>query len=167
MSDQIRPLSYAQLRLWLLDRLEPGSATYNIGRVLRLRGRLAEVVLRHSLQAVVARHELLRTSFVEIEGEPIQVIAQTRSVELAVVDLSGVPDSETEALRRARAEAQRPFDLSNDTLLRATLLRLGPEEHLLLLVMHHIVTDAWSMGVLFEELGHHYVASITGRPRSR
>jgi amino acid adenylation domain-containing protein len=164
MSDQIRPLSYAQLRLWLLDRLEPGSATYNIGRVLRLRGRLAEVVLRHSLQAVVARHELLRTSFVEIEGEPIQVIAQRRSVELAVVDLSGVPDSETEALRRARAEAQRPFDLSNDTLLRATLLRLGPEEHLLLLVMHHIVTDAWSMGVLFEELGHHYVASITGRP---
>ena len=164
MSDQFRPLSHGQLRLWLLDRLEPGSATYNIGRLLRLRGTLAEAALRSGLQAVVARHEVLRTSFVEMEGEPLQVIAPTRSVELAVVDLSGIADGEAEALRRTQAEAQRPFDLTGDTLLRATLLRLGPQEHLLLLVMHHIVTDAWSMSVFFEELGHHYTASITGRP---
>ena len=164
MSDQFRPLSHGQLRLWLLDRLEPGSATYNIGRLLRLRGTLAEAALRSGLQAVVARHEVLRTSFVEMEGEPLQVIAPTRSVELAVVDLSGIADGEAEALRRTQAEAQRPFDLTGDTLLRATLLRLGPQVHLLLLVMHHIVTDAWSMSVFFEELGHHYTASITGRP---
>ena len=112
MNDKFRPLSHAQLRLWLLDRLEPGSATYNIGRLLRLRGTLAEAALRHSLQAVVARHEVLRTSFVEMDGEPIQVVAQTRAVELAVVDLSGVPGGEAEALRLARAEAQRPFDLT-------------------------------------------------------
>ena len=166
MSDRIRPVSHAQLRLWLLDRLEPGTAAYNLGRVFRLRGTLSEEGLRHGLEAVVARHEVLRTTFVEMDGEPMQVVAATRAVEVPVVDLSGVPEREreAEALRLARAEGQRPFDLTRDALLRATLLRLGKDDHLLWLFMHHIVTDAWSMSVLFDELGQHYEASITGRP---
>ena len=165
MSDQFRPLSHAQLRLWLLDRLEPGSAAYNIARMFRLRGTLSEAALRHSLHAVVARHEVLRTTFVEVDGGPMQVVAATRAIELAVVDLSSAPEREreAEALRQARTEAQRPFDLTRDALLRATLLRLGKDDHLLLLVMHHIVTDAWSMSLLFDELGQHYEASVTGR----
>jgi amino acid adenylation domain-containing protein len=166
MSDQLRPLSHAQLRLWLLDRLEPGTATYNIGRMFRLRGTLSEAALTHSLQAVVARHDVLRTTFVEVDGEPMQVVASTRPVEMPIVDLSLGPEREreSEALRLARAEAQRPFDLTRDALLRATLLRLGKDDHLLLLVMHHIATDAWSMSVLFDEIGQHYEASVTGRP---
>ncbi len=166
MSDQIRPVSHAQLRLWLLDRLDPGTAAYNLGRVFRLRGTLAEAALRDSLEAVVARHEVLRTTFREMDGEPMQVVAATRAVEVPLLDLSGVPEPEreAEALRLARAEGQRPFDLTRDALLRATLLRLGKNHHLLWLFMHHIVTDAWSMSVLFDELGQHYQASITGRP---
>ena len=105
--EKIRPVSNAQLRLWLLDRLEPGTTAYTIGRVIRIRGSLSHAALRQSLQAVVARHESLRTTFVERDGEPMQVIAEGCAVELPTTDLSGVPEAEreAEALRLARAEA--------------------------------------------------------------
>src|SRR5262249_61841071 len=101
MSDPFRPVSHAQLRLWLLDRLEAGTAAYNIIRLFRLRGTLSEAALRHSLRAIVARHEVLRTTFVEIEGEVMQVVADAFTVEVTVVDLQSTPapEREDEALR--------------------------------------------------------------------
>jgi amino acid adenylation domain-containing protein len=114
----------------------------------------------------VARHESLRTTFVEIDGDPVQVIAIRGSLELPTIDLSGVsePERESKMLQLARDEAQRPFDLATGPLIRAQLLRLGADEHVLVLVMHHIVTDAWSMSVLFEEIGRLYAAFAAGLP---
>jgi amino acid adenylation domain-containing protein len=161
-------VSYAQERLWLLDRLEPGSPTYNIARAIRMRGALSTQALRAAFDAIVARHESLRTTFAEVDGQPMQVIAESRSVELPLVDLSDSPEAQREsALERViREEAQRPFDLATGPLLRATLLRLRPDDHVLLLVMHHIVTDGWSMSILFREISQLYEAATTGRPVS-
>jgi amino acid adenylation domain-containing protein len=165
-NEKIRPVSHTQLGLWLLDRLEPGTAAYNIGHVIRMRGSLSHHTLRESLAGVVARHESLRTTFVQADGEPVQIIAGSRSVELPVKDLSRIPEAEREAevLRLARAEAHRPFDLAQGPLMRAVLLALGKDDHVLLLFMHHIVTDAWSMSVLFDEIGKLYEATVTGHP---
>ncbi len=119
-----------------------------------------------SLEGIVARHESLRTTFAEIEGEPVQVIAVSCSLELPTIDLSDVPEPEreSETLQLARDEAQRPFDLASGPLIRAKLLRLSADEHVLVLVMHHIITDAWSMSVLFEEIGQLYEAFAAGLP---
>ncbi len=165
-NEKIRPVSHAQLRLWLLDRLELGTAAYTIGRVIRMRGSLSHATLRESLAGVVARHESLRTTFVEVDGEPVQIIARSRTVELPVRDLSGIPEveREAEALRLAQAEAQLPFDLAQGPLIRAVLLSFDKDDHVLLLFMHHIVTDAWSMSVLFDEIGKLYEAAAAGRP---
>ncbi|MCI0545815.1 MAG: amino acid adenylation domain-containing protein [Candidatus Rokubacteria bacterium] len=165
---RIYPVSFAQQRMWLLDRLDPGSPAYNIARAIRMRGALSPDVLRRSLQALVTRHESLRTTFAEIDGEPVQRIAGDRTVKLPMIDLRGVPEAEREpeARRRARDEAQRPFDLTRGPLMRATLLRLGEDQHVLILVLHHIVTDAWSMSVLFDEIGRLYEAFAAGRPSS-
>ena len=162
----VYPISYAQQRMWLLDRLEPGNPAYNIARVIRVRGSLSSEALRDSLQEIVARHEALRTTFAEIDGDPVQVIAVRGSLELPTIDLSDVPAPEraSETLRRARDEAQRPFDLASGPLIRAKLLRLSADEHVLVLVMHHIITDAWSMSVLFEEIGRLYAACAAGLP---
>jgi amino acid adenylation domain-containing protein len=163
---KIRPISFSQQQLWLFDQLDPGNPTYNIARAIRARGPLSGEALRESLQAIVARHESLRTTFAEIEEEPVQVIAAGCSLEFPTIDLSDVPKSkrESEALRLARDEAQRSFDLTSGPLMRATLLRLGADEHILVLVMHHIITDGWSMGVLFKELGQLYEACAAGLP---
>ncbi len=148
------PLSFAQERLWFIDRLEPGSPVYNVPTVLRLRGALDERALERALGEIVRRHEALRTTFREVDGSPVQVIAPFGGFTLPVEDLSGLGEADREAALRRRAgeEARRAFDLSAGPLFRAALLRLGAEDHVLLLSMHHVVSDGWSMGVLFREL---------------
>ncbi|HEX7241692.1 MAG TPA: condensation domain-containing protein, partial [Longimicrobiaceae bacterium] len=158
------PLSFAQERLWFIDRLEPGSAVYNIPVAWRLGGALDEAALERSLSEIVRRHEALRTTFREEDGSPVQAIAPFTGLALPVEDLSGLGEAEREAQvkRRASEEASRPFDLSAGPLFRAVLLRLRAEEHALLLCMHHIVSDGWSMGVLFRELSALYAAYREG-----
>ena len=159
-------LSFAQERLWFLDQLEGPSAAYNIPAGLRLSGPLDVVALERSLGEMVRRHEVLRTSFPTVEGVAVQRIAPVLEVGLPVVELQGLDEGEREAevRRLAAEEAQRPFDLARGPLLRVCLLKLGEEDHGLLLTMHHIVTDGWSMGVFIRELAALYEAFSTGRP---
>jgi len=162
------PLSFAQQRLWFLDQLEPASPFYNIPLAIRMVGILDVAALEATLAALVARHEALRTTFTAVEGSPLQIIAPVSRVDLPVLDLSGLPDGEREAraLELSTAEARRPFDLVRGPLLRVRLLRLGATEHLLVLVLHHIVSDGWSMGVIFRELGALYRDATAGRSSS-
>ncbi|HEX7241408.1 MAG TPA: amino acid adenylation domain-containing protein, partial [Longimicrobiaceae bacterium] len=164
--EEALPLSFAQQRLWLIDRLEPGSAAYNIPLPLRLRGGLDVPALARTMGELVRRHETLRTTFGEVGGEPVQRVHAARAVPVPVVDLAGLPASrrDAEATRLAGDEARRPFDLREGPLLRAGLLRLGVEEHVLLLCMHHIVSDGWSTGVLFREMAVLYEAFSRGAP---
>src|SRR5215213_889540 len=156
------PLSFAQQRLWFLDGLNPESAFYNVPTAIRLRGELNVSALERSLNELLRRHESLRTSFSMRDGQAVQVIATALQIELAQIDLTHLAGDEAEAeARRLRAkEAQRPFDLRRAPLLRASLLRLSNEHHILLLNLHHIVTDGWSMGVLYRELGALYRAFV-------
>src|SRR5882672_5931778 len=160
------PLSFAQQRLWFLNQLEPGNPAYNISLALRLRGRLEVSALEQSLSEMVRRHEVLRTTLENVDGQTVQVIAPARPMQLALIDLSALPASEREreARLRATAEAQGPFDLSRGPLIRATLLRLSELEHVLLFTMHHIVSDGWSLGILRREVAALYEAYAQGRP---
>ncbi len=159
------PLSFAQQRLWFLDRLEPNSPFYNISSAVRLQGNLNLTALEHSLNEIVRRHEALRTSFISQDGQAIQIVRPTLAWKLAVVDLQDLSERERslETQRLAIAEAQRPFDLENDPLVRATLLVVGETERVLLLTMHHIVSDGWSMGVFVREIVTLYAAFQQGR----
>ncbi|MEW5927966.1 MAG: amino acid adenylation domain-containing protein, partial [Gemmatimonadota bacterium] len=156
------PLSFAQQRLWMVDRLEPGSAAYNMAGALRLRGPLDAAALRASLDALVERHETLRTTFVEHEGAPVQVVHPPAPAALAELDLRHLPHGEREAERRAGEAALRPFDLARGPLLRAALFRLGGEDHVLSLTLHHIVGDGWSLRVLVREVSALYAAFSRG-----
>ncbi len=161
------PLSFAQQRLWLLDRLEPGSAAYNMPFPLRLRGALDAAVLARAASEVVRRHEALRTTFATVDGVPVQVIAPAApAVALPLVDLGGLPAAlrEAEGARLLAAEAKTPFDLERGPLVRLALVRLGTADHLLLLDMHHIVSDGWSIGLFFDELSALYPAFAAGAP---
>ncbi|HEX8353506.1 MAG TPA: amino acid adenylation domain-containing protein, partial [Pyrinomonadaceae bacterium] len=158
------PLSFAQLRLWLVSQFEPDTSVYNVPVALRFGGRLDRAALASALRDVITRHEVLRTSFRVVGQEPAQVIEPEPEFELHVTDLRGLPgrEREAEAMRLARAEAQRPFDLTRAPLVRAALVRLRDDEHVLLLTLHHIVSDAWSLGVLVKELAALYEAHTTG-----
>ncbi|HEY0023408.1 MAG TPA: amino acid adenylation domain-containing protein, partial [Longimicrobium sp.] len=162
------PLSYAQLRLWFLAQLQPGSAFYNLPAARRLRGPLDAGALERALGQVVRRHEALRTVFRAGEGdEPVQVIlAPPERFALRVEDLSALDAGarEDDAARIARRDAEEPFDLARGPLFRATLVRHAPGDHLLLVCMHHVVGDGWSTGVLFRELGALYAAEACGVP---
>jgi amino acid adenylation domain-containing protein len=155
------PLSFAQERLWFLHQLDPESSFYNIPIGVRLSGRLDPVALSRALAQVVGRHESLRTRFFSVEGRPAQEIAPRGAPDLPGVDLSGLPKTvrEREMLRLARSESRQSFDLGRAPLLRARLLRLGAEEHALLLTLHHLVADGWSLGVLVREVSALYTAS--------
>ncbi|NPC82258.1 AMP-binding protein, partial [Pyxidicoccus fallax] len=163
-SDAPLPLSFAQQRLWFLDRLEPGKATYNMPVALRLDGALDVAVLERAFTELVRRHESLRTTFREEGGTPAQVISAPEPVRIARTDLSGREDREAEARRLAIAEAFGPFDLATGPLLRVSLLKLAEQRHVLLLTMHHIVSDGWSMGVLVQEMAALYQAFSAGKP---
>jgi len=158
------PLSFAQQRLWFLDQLEPGSAFYNVPTAVRLQGQLNVEALERTLSEIVRRHEVLRTTFKSIDGQPVQVIGDAEPLRIAVTELSVLEEGEREetARRLIDAEAQTPFDLSTGPLLRVKLLRLGAEEHIVLLTMHHIVSDGWSMGLLLNEVATLYRAYSAG-----
>jgi non-ribosomal peptide synthetase component F/ubiquinone/menaquinone biosynthesis C-methylase UbiE len=164
--DERLPLSFAQERLWFLDQLEPGSASYNMPAAVRLTGKLDLAATQAAINEVVRRHEALRTSFITVDGEPEQMIALELTLPFTVLDLASVPTAEREAktTQLAQEEAQRPFDLSKGPLLRSTLLRLSDEEHILLLTMHHIISDGWSMGILVKEVATLYEALAAGQP---
>ncbi|WP_437613917.1 amino acid adenylation domain-containing protein [Sorangium sp. So ce834] len=155
------PLSFAQQRLWFLDQLEPASATYNMPAALRLRGALDPQALERAIAEVVRRHEVLRAALHAVDGRPVQRFhGAPEAWPLPLVDLSGLPAPEREASARRRAseEAARPFDLSQGPLLRAALFRLAPDDHVLLVTLHHIASDGWSLGVLADELTAAYEA---------
>ncbi len=162
------PLSFSQQSLWLVERLQPADGAYNLPTALRLEGTLDAAALATALGGVVSRHESLRTRFAETDGEPWQEIlpASAEAPWLPLADLSGLPEGrrEEEALRAARAEAGRAFDLTAGPLLRALLVRLGPAEHLFLLVVHHAVSDGWSDQILLGDLAIFYQAAFEGRP---
>lgn len=158
------PLSFAQQRLWLLAQLEPDSVAYNIPIALRVLGPLDTEALQRSFDEVVRRHEVLRTTFTVSDGVPAQIIAPSLTVPLPVIDLQHLPlpDRQVAAERLAAAEAQRSFDLQYGPLLRINALRLNPDEHVLLLTLHHIVSDAWSAHVLVREVSTLYGAFVEG-----
>ncbi|MDH3276217.1 MAG: amino acid adenylation domain-containing protein, partial [Gammaproteobacteria bacterium] len=159
------PLSFAQERLWFLDQLEPGNAFYNMPLVIRLQGELRVASLTKSLNLIVDRHETLRTRFSTRNGSPVQVIDEDSGFALLQEDLGTLPEEtwDKELGFRIRQEAMQPFDLAHDFPVRARLLRLFERNHVLLFTMHHIISDGWSLGVLFRELGACYAAFSSGR----
>ena len=159
------PLSFAQQRLWFLQQLEPGSASYNTPFAVRLAGRLHVPALAAAVNGLVRRHEVLRTTFVVEEGRPRQVIAPPAEQLLPVTDLTALaaPLAEREARRLAAEEASAPFDLSRPPVFRIRLLRLGEDDHVLLLTFHHVRGDGWSVGVLAREISEIYTAAVAGR----
>ena len=159
-------LSYAQQRLWFLDQLEPNSALYNIPLALRLEGTINISALEQSLQTIIERHEALRTNFMTVDGEPTPIIHPETTWTVSVVDLTDLSTAEqkTEAQKLAQQQATQPFDLASEPLIRVTLVRLNETEQWLLLCLHHIVSDGWSMGVLLEELAALYQAYAQGQP---
>jgi hypothetical protein len=165
-ADYSSHMSFAQERLWLLEQIEAAGSAYNIAGGLRLSGVLDVSALERAFAAVVERHETLRTRFAVVDGAPAQVIAGAGTFRLAVEDLSDRPDEERQAaaLRRAGEIAREAFDLERGPLLRAHLLRLSSEEHVAVVVMHHIVSDDWSITVLIREVGALYAAFVHGRP---
>ncbi|MBN8226873.1 amino acid adenylation domain-containing protein [Corallococcus macrosporus] len=158
------PASFSQERMWFLEQWSPGSALFNMPAVVRLTGALDPDALGRGLQVLVERHETLRTTLREREGQPVQVIAPSLVLKLEREDLRGVPEAEREAhaWRAVTRDAQRPFVLSEGPLARATLYALAEEEHLLLLNLHHAIADGWSMGVLVRELAAVYAAARAG-----
>jgi len=160
------PLSYAQERLWVLDQIEPNNPLYNIPRALRLRGPLQVDALERAINEIVHRHESQRTSFTKAGDHPVQVIAPSVALSLDVQGLTSLPAEhrEAEARRLAMAESVRPFDLTKAPLVRAMLVRIGPEDHVLQLTMHHIISDAWSAGIFLQELTALYESFRAGRP---
>ena len=157
------PLSFAQQRLWFLNVMEPNSP-YIIPANFHLKGRLDAGALEQTLNEIVRRHEALRTTFTAIEGQPMQMSTPHLTLAMPLHDLSGLPAGEREIeIKRRKLELQRPFDLSRGPLVRAGLFRLGADEHLLLLTMHHIVSDGWSIGVMIAEMAALYEAYTAGR----
>ncbi|MBR8840560.1 MAG: AMP-binding protein, partial [Stigonema ocellatum SAG 48.90 = DSM 106950] len=159
-------LSFAQQRLWFLNQLEPNSPFYNIPTAVRLQGQLNLGALQESFNEMLRRHEALRTNFKTIEGQPVAVISKATPLLLPVFDISELPSNQQQAEVRQLAyfEAQRPFDLSCDLVLRVKLLRLSEQEHIVLLTMHHIASDGWSKGVLVREFVALYQAFCTEQP---
>ncbi len=158
------PLSFAQQRLWFLDQLNPDSAIGNVYNAYRVTGALDRDALLQSLQGLIARHESLRTTFVSVDGQVRQVIAPPSAPPLSVVDLRTYPQVERETRVRSFVlkEAQQPFDLANGPLMRVALLQLNTNDHVLVLTLHHIICDEWSLSKFFDELDILYRAACTG-----
>jgi amino acid adenylation domain-containing protein len=161
--DTVAPLSFSEQRLWMLDRLEPNSSAYNLSIGLRLNGSLNVRALERSIEEIQRRHEVLRAQFRLNASEPEQVIKPASSLSLPIVDVSGAENTEFKAREIVRVESQRPFNLAQDAMLRATLIRLGADDHVLLLTVHHIVFDGWSRSILVRELSTLYQAYSEGK----
>ena len=162
------PLSFAQQRLWFVDQLEPKSAVYNVPSAVRISGFLNITALKGSIEAIVERHEVLRTVYLSVDGAPVQQVFERANVELPLVDLSDLPEveKENELLRLLTEEAGRPFSLSSDLMLRSVLFRLSVKEHVLFVNIHHIACDEWSMGIFFRELAAFYQSFCDKKPVS-
>jgi amino acid adenylation domain-containing protein len=160
------PLSFAQARLWFLAQLDPASTAYNLSFAIRVTGWLDVAALERSLNAIVQRHEVLRTTFPAVDGQPIQVIAPTLTIELPLIDLRAMPaaEREREIFRRATHEVQQPFDLARGPLIVAKLLKLAADDHVIVLILHHIVFDGWSTGVFLNEIMALYDAFANRQP---
>lgn len=160
------PLSFAQQRLWFIDQLMAGSAAYTISNATRLQGPLQLVALEQSLQEIVRRHEVLRTTFALVEGQPVQVIEQEMAIAFSVIDLSTLTEGERQIQTNhlATQETRCSFNLAQGPLMRTKLLRLGKNEHVLLISVHHIIFDGWSMGIFSRELSSLYTAFSQGQP---
>ncbi|MGH7462239.1 MAG: condensation domain-containing protein, partial [Longimicrobiales bacterium] len=160
------PLSFAQQRLWFLDQLMPQSSAYNLDMPLRLPIALDIDALERSLNEIVRRHEALRTIFRAVGGEPFQIVLPALRLQLNLVDLTTLPEPEREAetSRLAYEQGRRPFKLAEGPLLRTTLVRLSNADHVLLVTMHHIVADGWSIELFFRELWLLYIAFTDGQP---
>jgi amino acid adenylation domain-containing protein len=156
----IFPASFAQQRLWFLDQLIPGNTIYNVPTIIRLTGSLNTFALEQTFNEIVRRHETLRTTFMVSDGQPLQVILPSLIIFPSTFDLQQLPphQQEIEAKEIIAAEIERPFDLSSEPLLRVTVIVLSETEHILLMNMHHIICDDWSVGVLIRELGTLYAA---------
>ncbi|UXE58890.1 MAG: amino acid adenylation domain-containing protein [Woronichinia naegeliana WA131] len=164
--DQDLPLSFAQQRLWFLHQLSPDSHSYNLLEALRLEGTLNLLALEQSLSELIRRHEVLRTTFPMVEGQPIQRIAPPSPVSLPLQDLQDLStEKQTERLREiAIALSLKPFDLAEESLVQFRLLKLSSQEYVLLLKMHHIIYDGWSLSIFFGELSQLYAAFVQGLP---
>ncbi|MCU0519000.1 MAG: condensation domain-containing protein, partial [Oscillatoria sp. Prado101] len=158
------PLSFAQARLWFLNQLEGQSATYNMSFAVRITGNLDVRALERALQEIVRRHAILRTNFKAVSGSTVQVIKATATPALSAEIVRDLPLDEEELRRTATLEAQKPFDLATDSLLRVKLLQFSEGDHLFLLTVHHIVADGWSVGILLQELSALYQAFSEGNP---
>ncbi|HLO86301.1 MAG TPA: amino acid adenylation domain-containing protein [Nostocaceae cyanobacterium] len=160
------PLSFAQQRLWFFSQLEPDSSAYNIPAAIRLRGKLNIAALTKSITEIIQRHEILRTTFTAVDGEALQIIGKGDNFTLSLINLQELPETkkQQEVLNLANLEAQKPFNLLKDSLIRVTLLQLAETDHVLLLTMHHIVSDGWSIGILIKELTTLYTAFSQNRP---
>ncbi len=158
------PVTFAQQRLLFLDQLDPNTTSYSVPWSIRMTGRLNAGALERSLNEIVHRHEILRTTFDMVDGQPVQIVSASVRFPLTMVDLSGLPDAESEAQSAAMKEARLPVDLKNGPVVRATLLRLGPADHALLFTMHHIIFDGWSRRIFVTELAALYEAFCAGRP---
>jgi hypothetical protein len=159
-------LSFAQRRLFFVDQLYPHSPAYNMPAAVRLRGPLQVMLLERSFNEEIRRHEVLRTTFALVNGEPVQVVSPAAPVSLLLTDLSEIAENEREETARALAkqEGRRPFDLARGPLVRLSLLRLSDEDHIAVLTMHHIVSDAWSIDIFLRELSVLYESYVTARP---
>ena len=165
-NDEILPLSFAQQRLWFLDQFQPGSPLYNVSAAMQLKGHLNIAVLQLTFNEIVRRHEILRTTFKTLKGQPVQVISPTLTLSLPVVDLRNIPANYRSAKvqQLATEELQQPFNLSTGSLLRTTVLQLDDDEHILLVTLHHIISDGWCRGVFIRELATLYEAFSQGKP---
>lgn len=164
--DRQLPLSFSQLRLWFLQELEPMTSAYNLRLVARLKGSLNVMVLEKCFNEIVSRHEALRTTFRSSDGDPYQVVSQFHPFPLHILDIRDEPEAlrEKKAVQLIAAEEEQPFHLSNGPLLRVLLIKLGDDDHMLAMVIHHIVCDGWSFQVLFKELTTLYAAFTSGLP---
>src|ERR1051325_9058659 len=165
IEDSPAPLSFAQESLWFIDQLAPGSNAYNVPVVLQLNGRLQRAILETALNEILRRHEILRATFPATDGDPTQVISPFEARTLPREDLREQAPTQREARTREliRQETHQPFDLAHGPLVRWRLVRLTEEEHLLIITMHHIVSDGWSMSVFFRELQMLYDATLNDR----
>ncbi|GCF10054.1 non-ribosomal peptide synthetase [Dictyobacter arantiisoli] len=163
---QHAPLSFAQERLWFLDQFSPRSAAYSVPAAVRMKGVCHRAAFQQSLNEIIRRHDILRTTYAIQESQLYQIVLPSLSLPLPIIDLRHLAPSvrETEVMRLLKEETARPFDLAKGPLIRAVLFQLDDEEHILLILLHHIITDGWSMGVLVRELGVLYEAHVTDQP---
>jgi len=165
MNDRLFPLSFPQRMFWFLDKLEPDTPAYNLSRAFGIEGHLDIDALQEAFRVLLRRHDILRTCFFESDGELCQCVRDDVAIDLVRHDLSSLPASnqKSETLAIASEETKRPFDLERPPLSRLRLVRLGPEQYVLILVMHHIITDGWSMSILFKEIGQYYAQLVVGQ----